>query len=123
MIEGRVNSRFEAVVRLSVLGPSGEAREIEAVIDTGFNGFLTLPLDLVAELQLPFATQSKVFLADGSDVWLNVHVVFVEWNGRRRYVKADATGRKPMVGMGLLHQYNLYVEVAQGGRVVIQPQE
>ena len=43
MIEGVVNAAYEAVIRLSLRGPSGQAREIDAVIDTGFNGFLTLP--------------------------------------------------------------------------------
>ena len=36
MTEGAVNAAYEAVVRLTVQGPSGQAREIEAVVDTGY---------------------------------------------------------------------------------------
>ncbi len=43
MIEGVVNAAYEAVVTLSLQSPSGQAREIEAVIDTGYSGFLTPP--------------------------------------------------------------------------------
>ncbi len=119
MIQGRVNAGFEVMVRLVIRGTSGRAREVEAVIDTGFNGFLSLPPTLATELGLPLIERGQVLLADGSEVWLNVYAVFVEWDGRRRYVKADATGKIPMVGMSLLHRHNLYVEVVEGGMVAI----
>ena len=38
MIQGRVNAAYEAVVPLVVRGPLGLAREVEAVIDTGYTG-------------------------------------------------------------------------------------
>ena len=49
MIEGAVNAHYEAVVRLPLLDSSGQTRDIDAVIDTGYNGFLTLPPALVAD--------------------------------------------------------------------------
>lgn len=51
MIVGQVNANFEAAIELPVIGAQDELREVEAVIDTGYNGFLTLPPGLVAELQ------------------------------------------------------------------------
>lgn len=66
MIEGVVNSSYEAIVALLLRGPDGDARDIEAVIDTGYNGFLTLPPRLVAELGLPFVTSAQAILANGS---------------------------------------------------------
>lgn len=54
MIHGAVNAALEAVVPLTVQGAAGRAHEIEAVIDTGFSGFLTLPSALVAVLGLAF---------------------------------------------------------------------
>ena len=42
LIEGTVNAHLEAIVALPLLGPTGQAREIDAVVDTGFNGYLTV---------------------------------------------------------------------------------
>jgi predicted aspartyl protease len=50
MIVGVVNSDLEATLRLTVRGPNGQMRRIKAVIDTGFDGFLTLPSAIVADL-------------------------------------------------------------------------
>ena len=52
MITGSVNANYEAIIHLSVRGPGGQEREVDAVIDTGFNGFLTLPPALVTALDL-----------------------------------------------------------------------
>ena len=46
MIEGVVNAVHEPVVTLTMQGPSGQSREVEAVIDTGFTGFLTVTPDV-----------------------------------------------------------------------------
>ena len=54
MIEGFVNADYEPVVSLPLRGPAGQAREIEAVIDTGFNGYLTLPPPLAVAMDLPY---------------------------------------------------------------------
>lgn len=40
MITGVVTADREAVMRLSVRGPTAQEHEIEAVIDTGFDGSL-----------------------------------------------------------------------------------
>ena len=48
MIVGTVSRDLEATLRLFVRGENGEELEIEAVIDTGFSGFLTLPSAFVA---------------------------------------------------------------------------
>lgn len=121
MIEGVVNDAYEAVVTLSLQSPAGQSQDIEAVIDTGYSGFLTLPTMLVAELGLPFAYIGRAFLANDDEVSFDVHDVTVLWDGQPRHIKADATGSTPLVGMLLLDGHNLNIEVENNGRVVIQP--
>ena len=120
MIEGVVNSAYEAVVTLTLRGPAGQTREIDAVVDTGFNGFLTLPPALVAELGLPFTSIGQATLADGSEVAFDVYGVTVLWDGAARLVEADEVDASPLLGMAILAPHSLYVEVADGGSVVIQ---
>lgn len=120
MIEGVVNSSYEAIVALSLRGPDGDARDIEAVIDTGYNGFLTLPPRLVAELRLPFVTSAQAILANGSEETFDVHSVTVLWDSHPVAVDAYASDTTPLVGMRLLDQCDVYVQVRDGGRVLIE---
>ena len=120
MIEGMVNAAYEAALILTVQGQESRAREIEAVIDTGYNGFLTLPPALVGELDLPFVTSGEATLADGSAVSFDIQMVTVDWDGQARHVEADAAETTPLVGMRLLAGHDLHVEVENGGRVVIE---
>ena len=120
MIEGVVNSAYEAVVTLPLRGPDGQSRAIDAVIDTGYNGFLTLPTAVVAELGLAFGGISRATLADGSVVAFDVYDVTVLWDGIARYVSANAADSTPLVGMALLARHDLSIRVRDGGHVLIQ---
>ena len=50
MMTGQVNSKREAVIWITVCEPQGERREIEALIDTGYSSYLTLPTDMIIHL-------------------------------------------------------------------------
>ena len=51
LIAGAVNAVYEPVVTLVVQGPAGETLEIDAVIDTGFTGFLTVTPALARRIE------------------------------------------------------------------------
>lgn len=120
MIEGTVNDVPEAIVALSLHGPAGRMIEVDAIVDTGFTGFLTLPSAVVAELDLPFVFGSRATLADGSETNFDTYRVTVLWEGRPRPVLADEADTTPLVGMALLDNHTLFIEVEEGGRVAIQ---
>ena len=120
MIEGVVNATYEPVVTLAVQGPSGQTTETEAVIDTGFTGFLTVTPALVTEFGLVLEGTSRATFADGSEIIFDVNDVAVLWDGEPRYVLADAADTIPLVGMRLLDNHNLNIDVVDGGRVLIQ---
>ena len=71
MIKGRVNER-EARVRLTVLGPIGRQREIEAVVDTGYTASLSLPPSVIEQLGLRWQSLDRGTLADGSECLFDV---------------------------------------------------
>ena len=55
MIRGTV-TRYEGIVRLSVFSQRGQREEVEAIVDTGYDGFLTLPPTMIRELELRWIT-------------------------------------------------------------------
>ena len=77
MTRGTVNAANEAVVSLPLRGPAGQARDVDAVVDTGFTRFLILPSAMVAELGLGYRGVNSVILADGSETTLEVYGVTV----------------------------------------------
>lgn len=72
MITGIVNANREPTIQLRVCGPDRQEQEIEAIIDPGFNGFLTLPPTLVAALDLPRLGRGRAILANGSEAVFDI---------------------------------------------------
>jgi clan AA aspartic protease len=120
MIIGIVNANLEATIRLIVRGAQGQEHEIEAVIDTGFTGSLTLPAERIAAPGLTWRGHAQAELAGGSPHLFDVYAATVLWDDQARMVEIDATDTNPLVGMGLLHGYDVRIQVVDGGRVTIE---
>ena len=120
MITGVVNANSQAVVCLAVCGLTGHQQEIEAVIDTGFTGFLTLPPLLIASLGLEWRGREQAILGDGSVRVFDVFVATVLWDGKRRMVEVDAAEIIPLIGMGLIYGHDLRIQTIEGGKVTIE---
>ncbi|MDZ8106929.1 MAG: clan AA aspartic protease [Nostoc sp. DedQUE12a] len=93
--------------------------EIECVVDTGFEGTLTLPPDIVDALDLPYITRIRANLADDSNVMTRIHLATIIWHGIEREVVVLAMGRRPLLGTALIEDYHLSVDFYEGGSVVI----
>ena len=119
MITGVVNADREATIRLVVTGPSGPQQEIEAILDTGFTGCLTLPPGLVAVLALPWLCRQPGILADGTVDFFDVYVATLDWDGQLRTVEVAVADTDPLVGMMLLDGHSLQIDVVLGGSVAI----
>ena len=119
MMIGHVNAYREAVISLSVEGSGSLRHDISAVIDTGFNGYLTLPAALIQALGLVWRRRGRAMLADGSDSVFDIYEAAVTWDGTSRRIAVDEVECDPLVGMSLLFGFELTVQVAGGGRVTI----
>lgn len=107
--------------RMSVLVPLEDKSdvEIEFVIDTGFEGFLTLPPDLVAKLSLPYIAKIQANLADNSRTATNAHAIKIMWKGAEREVIVLAMGRRPLLKTALLADSHLSIDFYEGGTVLV----
>ena len=59
MIAGAVSGNAEAIIRLTLRAATGATQEIDAIIDTGFTGDLTLPPALVRRLNLSWTGRER----------------------------------------------------------------
>jgi len=119
MIVGIVRGR-EALIRLTVRGFRGRQQEIEAVVDSGYTGWLTLPSAIIAALNLRWRSVGRGILADGSVSAFDVYQAKVVWDGRVRSVFADEFDSTPLVGMALLRGYEYKMPVRARGKVTIK---
>jgi clan AA aspartic protease len=121
MITGTVTARLEATIRVPVRDASGQDRDVEAVIDTGFTGSLTLPPTAIAALGLPWRSRGRAVLANGAVEEFDIHTATVIWDGTPRPILVEAAATDPLVGMGLLVGHDLRIRAVLGGSVTIEP--
>ena len=120
MIAGAVNADHEAIIGLKVQGPSGQEQDIDAVIDTGFTGLLTLPPTIIQALGLTWLTQSQAVLGNGQIETFDVFVATVVWDGQPIRIMVDEANTDPLVGMALMYGYDLHIQNLDGGLVTIE---
>jgi len=119
VIRGIVNPDREATVAVEVQDTQGQSVKISAVVDTGFNGSLTLPASVIQTLALQLQGTRDATLADGSSLRLDIYRAAVVWDGHPQVVQFLAAEGGPLVGMRLMYGYELRVEVVDGGAVTI----
>lgn len=119
MIRGTVTPDREIVVPIAIFGSDGASRTVDAVIDTGFTGLLTLPEDLILELGLSYSGRTSAKLADASRVVLRRYDATIDWFGTQRDVAVLAADGGPLAGMALLDDTRLTADVIEGGSVTI----
>lgn len=119
MIIGIVNHHLEAIISLVVQGPNVQEWEIEAVIDTGFSSYLSLPPVIISMLGLPFRMRDRAILADGKESVFDIYQGTVLWDEQLKSIPIHESDTDPLVGMDLLHGYNFSAQVIEGGSVII----
>ena len=111
----------EALLGVEVLSQAGASSlRVEAVVDTGFTGHLTLPRATVDALGLPIIGSAESILADGSLVMEDVCLARVLWHGAERPVRVLVADATPPLGMALMRGSELRVECVGGGEVSVE---
>jgi len=117
----------EPLLPLTLLGGAGNGagnrEEVEAVIDTGFDGELTLPAATIRGLGYPYAGSAGGTLADGSEVQFDYYEGRVIWHENSRSVAVIAAEGQPLVGMGMLRGNHLILDAEPGGEVRVEERD
>ena len=119
MIHGVVSTSREATISLVVTNENRQTKLITAVIDTGYTGFLSLPSEIISELNLSWTGIDRGTLGDGSEVTFEVYAAKIIWDGEYRDIPINEAETDPLVGMSLLYGYDLHIQAVEGGSVTI----
>lgn len=107
-------------VTIEVGNGEGGLHPLEVIVDTGFNGDLTLPTSLVRRLRLTHTGGSFARLADGAEVETRNYSGVVSWHGKLVDVSVIETGGDALLGMALMLDSKITVISRPGGAVTIE---
>lgn len=113
---GRVDGQLRALLRGPLSASAGGQRtEVEAWVDTAFNGGLTLSRAVAVVLGLHQDAVSEAVLADGSRIALESFGCHLDWFGATYRIQPVATdGAHPLLGTQLLAGRRLTIDYAAG---------
>jgi clan AA aspartic protease len=120
MMQGFVNQNCEAMLPIVVGRDNKPTQLLEALIDTGFTGFLSLPSAMIESLGLAWIFSDSVTLGDGSEVVFQMYRATVIWDAAFKVVDVAASESEPLLGMSLLYGFKLQVEAVERGTVTIE---
>jgi clan AA aspartic protease len=120
MAQGFMRDASEAILPIDVSGKSGAIITLDAIVDTGFSEFLTLPSALIDELELTRTTLVTIRLADGSRRTANVYKGSVRIEDLWLEIGIEESEGDIILGMGLLRNCQVCIEVAEGGVVTVE---
>lgn len=108
MIVGKVNANYEPIIRLDICNIDNEqVYEQPAIVDTGFNGWLSLPPNFIAVLNLPWKRRGRATLGDSSECIFDVYEATIIWDKQRVVIPIDAAESEPLVGMSLIGRLHI----------------
>jgi clan AA aspartic protease len=119
MIYGRLIDR-KAIAPVIFRLPQQPDFSLDFVIDTGFNGYLTLPVQAVSAMNLPSYSSTPIKLADGSEALSAIHLATVVWDDVEKIVLVLASGYKPLLGTAMMEGYHLEIDFEDNGLVSLE---
>jgi clan AA aspartic protease len=112
MIEGTIQEAGTPILAIKVIGRGGEEVTVEGVLDTGFDGFLCLPISLAVSLGLELIDVTHMELADGTIV--EDELLFAgraEWDGTVMDVDILLTkSQDVLIGTAFLRGYQVRLD-------------
>ena len=114
MLRGRVNEQGEPLITVKLILNSVPT-PLSAVIDTGFNGYLSVPKSIIARSKWEWLGYENYELASGAVIREQVYLGQIIFDGRQLEVYAVATDSDDiLVGTRLLQGKQLWIDFASG---------
>ncbi len=115
MTLGHVRDGFPRMM-LTLLGPNGPVN-VEFIVDTAFDGELSLPGNILIQLHATYFTDRMSRMADGSLSSCSVYTIELVWDGQPRLTEVVHLDNAPLLGVQLMDSKFLQAEMTDGGEV------
>jgi clan AA aspartic protease len=120
MITGIVSARREAVLPVVLYDVNGHAQSLNAIVDTGFDDWISLPSAMIVALGLSLSRSGSGVLADGSTAVFDIYEAKIDWDGHVRTVSIYEMNSDPLVGMSLMYGYELFLPILDGATFTLR---
>lgn len=122
---GSFNKAGCPTLKISVSGPFTDSLPFDAILDTGFTGFLSMPLIQAIRLGLVLHGTTRVVLADNSEAYkLTARgQVTVQGISKIGVVILEPQGGDLLLGVAFLRQFGRTLLVSQSGVALADEQE
>lgn len=104
-------------VSISVANINGVHLNVMFTVDTGFTGYLTLPPDVIRELDMERLGSRTFRLANDAEGETDLYLAFFE----SAPIIAHQIDAEPLLGAAMMNECRLTVDFWEGGRVTIEP--
>ena len=119
MIEGRIDMNLEAFIELDVLLERATTPQ-RFLVDTGFNGFISVSQELVDQLGLKLLDVQEGITADGRRGYFDTVEITVLWHGESRTMQAQILD-EALIGTRLLRGSRIRADWVRDGTFVVEP--
>lgn len=119
MMLGHVRDYFPRIT-LTLPGVRGLVA-VEFIVDTAFDGDLSLPSSLLARLDVEFATERLLQMVDGSIIKRYAYLIELDWNEGKRPTEIMVLENAPLLGAVLMDESHVDLDMRSGGEVSIEP--
>ena len=120
MMTGAVLPDGHPYIQIVIVCPDGSRKPVNVMVDTGFNGDLALPSELIASLGLkPSGTYEVLFVNRKVDTLRSFDGI-IEWNGIERPVVVFEVEDDRLLGTDAMRDSDLTVRFRNGGPVTIR---
>ena len=99
---------------------SEHQRKVAALLDTGFNGSLALPLDVIETLDLEQTGHEQYMTASGGIYLTGVYEAVVIFGEQRMTIDEIVEAAEPLIGVGLVWNRKVCLSYHSGGSVMLE---
>lgn len=97
-----------------IVGGLRRSARINAIVDTGFNGYVCIPIKTARNLGLELIGSLVAQYADGSEKKELIFSGWVEFLSLKRSVEIEVTDGEALIGTGLLANCDLSIDFVSG---------